>query len=71
MDGRQLVARLRAERPGLCALFMSGYRQGAEDRDEDDGFIAKPFSPEDLAAAVRCVLDSAAADESEVLRRVG
>lgn len=57
MDGRQLVDQIRERHPTIRALFMSGYTQHAEDRNEGDGFIPKPFSPDMLSAAVRCVLD--------------
>ncbi len=67
MDGRHLVAEIRKARPDVRALYMSGYRSGAEERLEDDGFIAKPFSPDGLVSAVRCVLD--AGRESRVAGR--
>ena len=57
MNGRNLVQQIRTHHPHLRALFMSGYRDGAEDRHESDGFLAKPFSPGELMSAVRCVLD--------------
>jgi len=58
MDGRQLAGEIRKERPHVRVLYMSGYRNGPEDRSEEDGFLAKPFSPDGLISAVRCVLDS-------------
>lgn len=63
VSGPELVRRLGAERPGVRALFMSGY---ADDAPGDEGglsadvnFIQKPFSPRALAKRVREVLDRA------------
>ena len=64
MSGPDLVARLRASRPGLRVLYMSGY---AEDddvlraiADKGSAFLQKPFSADDLGRAVRDVLESEA-----------
>ncbi len=60
MNGRDLVKRILAGKPGLKHLFMSGYtadiisRQGV--LDETVCFIQKPFSKNDLAAKVRQAL---------------
>lgn len=61
MDGRELSEHLVAASPGLKVLFTSGY---AEEVVTDRGvlpeglqFIAKPYTPEGLAAKVREVLD--------------
>jgi PAS domain S-box-containing protein len=62
MGGRQLADRLRAKRPGLKVLYMSGYTDDAVLRhgilEHADQFIAKPFSPLALARKVREVLDA-------------
>ncbi|MFN2563532.1 MAG: CHASE3 domain-containing protein [Gemmatimonadaceae bacterium] len=61
MNGRMLVERLAAKRPGLRMLFMSGYtdedilRRGIV--DPGMAFLQKPFTPETLAHKVREVLD--------------
>ena len=58
MSGPELVERLRGLRPGLRALFMSGYpadRLGAARASE---LIEKPFTSKDLAARVRDVLSA-------------
>ncbi len=61
MNGRQLADRIRAARPGVRFLFMSGYPsniialQGV--LDEGVNFLQKPFSCADLARKVREVLD--------------
>jgi CheY-like chemotaxis protein len=60
MSGRELAEQLRARRPELKVLFMSGYRDHAAlQRDITAGvpFMQKPFTPDDLARRVRGVLD--------------
>ena len=60
MSGRELAERLKAVRPGIKVLFMSGYTDDAVVHhgvvEEDAKFIQKPFSPEELAARVREIL---------------
>ena len=53
MDGRELHERLLAARPGLPAVFISGY---AEVEITSGGFLAKPFAASDLLALVRKAL---------------
>ncbi len=57
MNGRALADLLRASRPGLPCLYMSGYTAGAmgggDLLDDRSAFIAKPFSLKDLAIKVR------------------
>jgi nitrogen-specific signal transduction histidine kinase/CheY-like chemotaxis protein len=59
--GRELVERLRARRPELRALYMSGYTDDAVVRHgvmaEAVSFLQKPFTVEGLARKVREVLD--------------
>jgi PAS domain S-box-containing protein len=63
LNGKELAERLLALRPQLKVLFTSGYtsdvitRQGVLDRGV--AFLAKPFSPDGLAAKVREVLGPA------------
>ncbi len=61
MSGRELAQRLGPLRPQLKLLYMSGYTGDAVVHRGvlEDGFpfLAKPFSPEDLATKVRDVLD--------------
>jgi len=61
LGGHELAVRLRAARPGIRVLFISGYT----DRDPryqeptggDSAFLAKPFEPVELARALRELLD--------------
>jgi CheY-like chemotaxis protein len=61
IGGRDLAERLRAARPGLKVLYMSGYttddavRSGAGDKA--NAFIQKPYTPLELARKVRALLD--------------
>jgi PAS domain S-box-containing protein len=63
MGGRELADAIRARRPQLAVLFMSGYtdddllRHGVS--SARDAFLQKPFTPEELAAKVRAVLGAA------------
>lgn len=61
-SGRELAEHLRAERPSLKVLFMSGYTDDPILRDAIRGgtewFIQKPFSPAALTRLVREVLDT-------------
>jgi PAS domain S-box-containing protein len=60
MTGKQLADRLRVLRPGTRVLFTSGYPKDAiADRgvvDRDVAYIAKPYSPSELADKIREVL---------------
>lgn len=63
-DGRELAAELRAARPALKVLFMSGYLDAETGREAAPGpsapFIQKPFGGELLLRRVRDVLDGEA-----------
>jgi signal transduction histidine kinase/DNA-binding response OmpR family regulator len=60
MDGRKLAELMKAARPMMSILFMSGYtedsviRRGNQENNLE--FIGKPFGPEELATRVREVL---------------
>jgi two-component system, cell cycle sensor histidine kinase and response regulator CckA len=62
MNGPELARRLRARRPGLRVLCMSGYPESAERRVADaetwTAWLQKPFSPDGLIAKVRGCLTS-------------
>lgn len=57
MNGRELAARLKAIRPDLHVVYMSGYTANVIAHrgvlEEGVSFVAKPFSLEDLADRVR------------------
>ena len=62
MGGVDVVRRLQAQRPGLKALFMSGYTSDEITRrgivTASMRFVQKPFSSIDFTRAVREALDS-------------
>jgi PAS domain S-box-containing protein len=62
MNGRELARELARAHPGLRVLFMSGYPAEVISShgilDEGLSFLQKPFSPEELSAKVRSVLDA-------------
>jgi two-component system cell cycle sensor histidine kinase/response regulator CckA len=63
MDGPTMVRAMRAKRPDLPVLFMSGYaeEQLRHSIDIDDvAFLPKPFSVAQLAEATSAALDDAA-----------
>jgi CheY-like chemotaxis protein len=61
MSGLQLADTLRALRPGLKVLFLSGHLDTTAAQEASTGknrfFLAKPFTPQGLAQAVRATLD--------------
>ena len=63
VGGRQLADKLRAERPGLRVLYLSGYTDTAAARqglmEPGAEFLQKPFSTDSLVRRVREVLDAA------------
>jgi len=59
MKGPELAGRLRALRPGLRVLLMSGYAADVVTTSDlkDASLVAKPFSPASLTRTVRNALD--------------
>jgi signal transduction histidine kinase/ActR/RegA family two-component response regulator len=66
MNGRQLVEKALAIRPGLKVLYTTGYTRNAIVHngavDPDAPFLSKPFTIDHLANKVREVLDKAQSD---------
>jgi signal transduction histidine kinase/ActR/RegA family two-component response regulator len=63
MNGRKLADEARRRRPGLKVLFTTGYSRNAVVHngvlDPGVDLLGKPFTLDELAAAVRAVLDRA------------
>lgn len=72
MNGRELSEQLKARRPGLKVLFMSGYTDDTVLRHgvvtEDLQFVQKPFIPSALAGKIRNVLDARDAKPASAIR---
>jgi two-component system cell cycle sensor histidine kinase/response regulator CckA len=62
MDGPTLMKELRAVRPELKIVFMSGYAEDAFRKNlpenEEFLFLQKPFDLKELAAAVKAALEA-------------
>jgi FixJ family two-component response regulator len=68
MSGPEVAERLAGHLPGTPVLFMTGHAEGAivERGVLEPGthLIEKPFSPAELTAKVRELLDRVAADDA-------
>ncbi len=62
MGGRELALRVRAERPEVAVVFISGYAADINQLDSVPAnvFLAKPFAPDDLLRMARKALALAA-----------
>ncbi len=58
MDGHAVAARAREVRPTLPVIFMTGAPDTADVRGTRTMYLAKPYSPADMCAAVRRMLAS-------------
>ena len=62
ISGRDLVEHMKASRPDMPALFMSGYTPDVIDNHGElrpgFAFLQKPFTPEALLLKVREILDA-------------
>lgn len=58
LSGPEVVARLQARRPGLAAVFMSGYAPESEGPLGDADLVRKPFTGPQLLEAVRKAIDA-------------
>lgn len=67
MGGRELAARLRATRPNLRVLFMSGYTDEVR-TDGDGAFISKPFTPTAVLRRVAELFTVAGRDVADLVR---
>jgi DNA-binding response OmpR family regulator len=61
LSGRETFRELRRLAPGVRVMFASGYsvEEVQEEQDQTCGFVAKPYRPDGLTAAVRAALDRA------------
>jgi PAS domain S-box-containing protein len=69
VHGGELARRARALDPALRVLYISGYDGEAvirEDMPHGDGFLTKPFTPQELLGAIRATL-AAAPNEDRAL----
>lgn len=61
MTGRDLAEKVQADKPGLKAIFTSGYSADIVGKDfilqEGLNFLQKPYPPQKLASAIRKCLD--------------
>jgi CheY-like chemotaxis protein len=67
IGGRELAARLRAERPGIRVLYLSGYSEELSSAGElapGEAFLQKPCAGPRLLAAVEALLDAPGSEAS-------
>jgi two-component system, cell cycle sensor histidine kinase and response regulator CckA len=64
LSGPEVVRRLRAMRPEIIPLFMSGYAPESEGPLGGTELVRKPFTGSDLLAAIGRAFDSRAAEQN-------
>jgi two-component system C4-dicarboxylate transport response regulator DctD len=60
MDGKELIRQIKAIKPEVKILAISGHLKYVADKDEIreiDGFLKKPFEADYLLSVVRRILD--------------
>ncbi len=69
IDGRELAARVRARRPGVGVVLMSGYAPDSDQIEPLEGavFLPKPFPPADLFSALQKALRQVGRSRDPVL----
>jgi signal transduction histidine kinase/FixJ family two-component response regulator len=70
VSGAEVIRQARASRPGLPAIIITGYADAGSisRRPEDVQILAKPFTPEQLSAAVAIAVagtEAAAGDDAD------
>jgi two-component system, cell cycle sensor histidine kinase and response regulator CckA len=68
MGGRELADRMRALRPEIAVLYVSGYSDdvlGGWPEGTGTSFLEKPFTPADLARRVRQIIDGGYDQDTE------
>ena len=70
MDGIALARAVRAEFPAIPLILVSGYCSREEAADLDVHFIAKPFAPATLLAAIGSVMTQKKEPRSETEPRI-
>jgi two-component system, cell cycle sensor histidine kinase and response regulator CckA len=70
LGGRELGERLQMDKPALKVIYTSGYDFGSSDEERclgtETNFLAKPYRPEQLIAAVRAAFENHLSPESYV-----
>ena len=60
MSGRELIEQIQLRLPGVPILCTSGYERRG--KDDDEAYLPKPFTSQDLLRHVKRMLSTAAAD---------
>lgn len=58
MGGRELAEKLRKLSPGVKIICASGYTRGASPAEDDEVYLQKPFTSQDLLRKVKQVLSA-------------